>query len=202
MNQAKIGAFICACRKECGYTQASLAEKLNLSDRAISKWETGKSMPDSSIMLTLCHLLNIDVNELLSGERLAMDEYKKIAEENLIKLKQQEEQHNQKLLYLEVVIGVLGTASFLIITFTALFAVTSLAWQIALGLLALLIFLFSIFTALKLQRDAGYYECGHCKARYVPTMKQVVLAPHIGRARYMTCPTCGKRSYHKKTVTK
>ncbi|MDY6356798.1 MAG: helix-turn-helix transcriptional regulator, partial [Catonella sp.] len=68
MDQIKIGKFIAFCRKEQGMTQAVLAEKLGISDRAISKWETGKSMPDSGIMLDLCELLKINVNELLSGE--------------------------------------------------------------------------------------------------------------------------------------
>ena len=67
MDQMKIGKFIASCRKEQGVTQAVLAEKLGISDRAISKWETGKSMPASGIMLDLCELLKITVNELLSA---------------------------------------------------------------------------------------------------------------------------------------
>ena len=70
MDQIKIGKFIASCRKEEGMTQAELAEKLGISDRAVSKWETGKSMPDSGIMLELCGFLKINVNELLSGERI------------------------------------------------------------------------------------------------------------------------------------
>ena len=81
MDQIKIGKFIASCRKEQGMTQAVLAEKLGISDRAISKWETGKSMPDSGIMLELCELLKINVNELLSGERIMAESYDKRAEE-------------------------------------------------------------------------------------------------------------------------
>ena len=66
IDQDKIGKFIALCRKEKGLTQAQLGEKLNISDRAVSKWETGKCMPDSSIMLELCDILGITVNELLS----------------------------------------------------------------------------------------------------------------------------------------
>ena len=81
MDQEKIGKFIAECRKENGYTQASLAEKLGITDRAISKWENGKSMPDASIMLELCELLKINVNELLTGEHIIMDNnYKEVAE--------------------------------------------------------------------------------------------------------------------------
>lgn len=81
MDQIKIGKFIASCRKEQGMTQAVLAEKLGISDRAVSKWETGKSMPDSGIMLDLCELLKINVNELLSGERIMAEAYDKRAEE-------------------------------------------------------------------------------------------------------------------------
>lgn len=91
MNQGKIGKFIATCRKDNGYTQAGLAEKLGITDRAVSKWETGKSMPDASIMLELCELLNINVNELLTGEHIIMGEYKEIAEKNLIEMKRKEQ---------------------------------------------------------------------------------------------------------------
>ena len=73
MNQIKIGKFIAECRKKNNLTQMQLAEKLNITDRAISKWENGKGMPDSSLMLDLCHELNISVNELLCGELIEMN---------------------------------------------------------------------------------------------------------------------------------
>lgn len=98
MNQEKIGKFIASCRKENGYTQASLAEKLGITDRAISKWENGKSMPDVSIMLELCELLQINVNELLTGEHIIMDNYKDIAEKNLVEIKTQEEKANKRVI--------------------------------------------------------------------------------------------------------
>ena len=77
MSQETIGKFIAACRKEKGLTQKQLAEKLNITDRAVSKWETGKSIPDAAIMLDLCKILGISANELLSGERIAMENYQK-----------------------------------------------------------------------------------------------------------------------------
>lgn len=83
MDQTKIGAFIAQCRKEKGLTQAQLAEKLNVTDRAVSKWERAKYMPDSSIMLELCEILDITVNELLSGERIVTDKYEDYAEKNM-----------------------------------------------------------------------------------------------------------------------
>ena len=99
MNQTEIGQFIANCRREKNMTQAQLAVKLNITDRAVSKWETGKSMPDSSIMLELCDILDITVNELLSGERVGVENaenYQKKADENLIALKKRDENNLSK----------------------------------------------------------------------------------------------------------
>lgn len=107
MNQIKIGKFIAECRKNSNLTQMQLAEKLNITDRAISKWENGKAMPDSSIMLDLCKELKISVNELLSGEMIDMKNYNKIAEENLFKLNESNEKKKKIILKSAIVIGVL-----------------------------------------------------------------------------------------------
>lgn len=103
MNQEKIGKFIAACRKEQGFTQAFLAEKLGITDRAVSKWETGRSMPDVSIMLRLCGELNITVNELLTGDHIAVDNYKEKAEENLIELQKKRARAQKGLLRTELI---------------------------------------------------------------------------------------------------
>ena len=97
MNQEKIGKFIAGCRKEKGLTQLQLAERLNITNRAVSKWETGKSCPDVSLMLELCNILEITVNELLSGERIRMEDYPQKAEENLVEL-QDKKMKAQKML--------------------------------------------------------------------------------------------------------
>ena len=104
MNQEKIGRFIAECRKKNNMTQSQLAEKLNITDRAISKWENGKSMPDSSIMLDLCSELKISVNELLSGEMIGMNNYDKRAEENLLKLNKSNEYKSKRLLQFGIMI--------------------------------------------------------------------------------------------------
>lgn len=107
MNQEKIGKFIAKCRKENGYTQALLAEKLGITDRAVSKWENGKSMPDASIMLELCELLGINVNELLIGEHIIMDNYKEVAEKNLVEMKTQEEKAKKKVILVVIVFAIM-----------------------------------------------------------------------------------------------
>lgn len=96
MNQIDTGKFIAVCRKEKGLTQAQLAEKLNITDRAVPKWETGKCMPDSSIMLELCNILGVTANELLSGERIEIDDYEEKVNENLIELKRKDENNMNK----------------------------------------------------------------------------------------------------------
>ncbi len=85
MNQEKIGKFIASLRKEKNLTQLQLAEKLNITDRAVSKWECGKSMPDPSIMLDLCKILGISVNELLIGEKIKEEEILITSDTNLVK---------------------------------------------------------------------------------------------------------------------
>ena len=188
MDQEKIGAFITECRKQAGLTQAALGEQLGITDRAVSKWERGKSMPDPSLMLPLCGLLHITVNELLTGERISMEDYQKKAEEKLLELQKQEALNNRRLLWLEVVIGLLSTAAALVMIFAASFAVVYFWWRLALIAAGLAILTVGIAVAVKLEHDAGYYECPHCHARYVPTMRAVVFSPHIGRSRKMKCP--------------
>ena len=95
MNQEKIGKFIAKCRRDKKLTQSELAEKLNISNKAISKWETGRGMPDASIMLELCTYLGITVNELLSGEKLEEGEYKEKANENIINIAKESEKNKK-----------------------------------------------------------------------------------------------------------
>ena len=76
MDQKKIGSFIAARRKDNRLTQNQLAEMLGITDKAVSKWETGKSMPDPSLFRPLCDLLHITLNELLSGEFISDENLK------------------------------------------------------------------------------------------------------------------------------
>ena len=95
MNQERIGKFIAKCRKEQNLTQEELAIKLNITYKAVSKWECGKNLPDASIMLDLCNILKISVNELLSAEKVSNDKYVNNAEENLIALTRQIEKRKK-----------------------------------------------------------------------------------------------------------
>lgn len=84
MDQLKIGKFIAQMRKEQSLTQRQLADMIGISDKTVSKWEAGNGLPEVSLMIPLCNSLHINVNELLSGERLADSEYQKKAEENIM----------------------------------------------------------------------------------------------------------------------
>lgn len=84
MNQEKIGRFIAELRKEKKMTQIDLANKLGITDRAISKWENGRGMPDLSLLAPLCEILDVSINELLSGARLDKKDYQEKLEENII----------------------------------------------------------------------------------------------------------------------
>ena len=96
MEQQKIGKFIHDLRKEKELTQKQLAELVGVSDKTISKWETGRGIPDTAIMNELCQVLGISINELLSGEKLSVDNYNGKAEENMVNLLKDTEQQKEK----------------------------------------------------------------------------------------------------------
>ena len=201
MEQLKIGKFIAICRKNKNLTQAELAEKLNITDRAISKWETGNGMPDSSIMLTLCEELGISVNELLSGEKIEVIDYREKAEENLVNLKKQEEKYNKKILLLENVIGVITFISYIFLLYASIISNTfknTLIFTIG----AIILTIIGATVGLKIEQTTGYYECKNCKYRHVPEFKSVFFSNHFGRTRYLKCPKCNKKSWNKKVLSK
>ena len=202
MDQIKIGRFIADRRKRANLTQMQLAEKLNITDRAISKWENGKSLPDSSIMLELCDVLGISVNDLLSGEVVTMENYNKEIEKNLLDMIRQKEQADKRLAAAEVFIGITATIVLFALIFVAAFVQMETWLKIALIVSGFILFLAGCFYALRLEQVAGYYMCKHCKHSYVPTYKAVSTAMHMGRNRYMRCPQCGKKSWQKKVFHK
>ena len=203
IDMIKIGRFISSCRKEKGMTQAQLAEKFGITDRAVSKWETGKSIPDASLMLDLCAELGITVNELLSGERLDMTNYNEQAEKNLMSLKEKEEQANKRLLFMEWVIVFIGTAAFFALLLFGVYAPgLSEVWRIIPAAAGFVIFMIAMVVGMRIEQTVGYYECPHCGHAYIPTTKQVWLAQHIGRTRRMRCPHCHQKGWHKKILTK
>lgn len=202
MNQVKIGKFIASKRKEQGLTQLQLAEKLGITDRAVSKWETGKSLPDASLMPELCKLLKITINDLLCGEVVSVENYNEKAEKALLEMVKKEEMQNKKLMMYENVIGFSSTLSFLIQVFVAVFFVKNTTAQILLFILAFAFLIVGVSFALKIEAETGYYECQKCHNKYVPKYSSVYFAMHLGTTRYMKCPKCNKKSWQKKVMSK
>ena len=202
MNQEKIGKFICEQRKKQNLTQAELAEKLLITDRAVSKWERGLSLPDASIMLDLCSILKITVSDLLSGEIVTMNNYNEKQEDLLIEMVKQKEESDKKMLLFENVIGALSVVIILgFITIAALIEMEP--WiQAILICSGFVIGLIGLFFAIRIEQIAGYYECAHCGHKYVPKYSRVLFSAHVNRTRYMKCPACNKRSWQKKRISK
>ena len=202
MDQIKIGKFIAECRKKNNLTQMQLAEKLNITDRAISKWENGKGMPDSGIMLDLCNELKISVNELLSGEVIKMDVYNEKLEQNLIDMVKQKEESDKRLLTMEIVIGVLISIVFFVLILIASFGEMEDWLRVALIITGFIPFMIMVPFAIRIEQIAGYYECQKCHHKYIPTYSSVLWAMHMNRTRYMKCPKCNQRSWQRKVISK
>lgn len=200
MDLRKIGKFIAKKRQEKGFTQESLAEELDISNRSISKWERGICLPDAENMTKLCNTLDLNYNELLSGESLGKTEYERRAEENLKELSKIETAQNKKLFFYENVIGYISAISFLILIFTASFADMSKPARVIIITLGSALFAVGVSFCLKIETETGKYECKHCKNAYIPKYSTVYFAPHFGRTRYMTCPKCHQKSWQKKVI--
>lgn len=202
MDLNKIGKFISEKRKNKNLTQEALAEKLYISDRAVSKWERGLCLPDASIMIPLCEILDINVNELLSGEMLNNKNYNEQAEKNLLEMTKQKEEADRKMLKLEWVIGYTSSVTFLILVFIASFLEMPTYLRIILIMFGLITFMIGMYNAIKIEQTAGYYECKKCYHKYVPSYSSVLWAMHLGTTRYLKCPKCNEKSWNKKVLTK
>lgn len=117
MNQEKIGKFILECRKEKKLTQTELAEKLGVTDKSVSNWENGRNMPDLSLFKPLCEILDISINDLISGEKISKDKYQEKLEENIITTI---DYTNKKVLVKNNIIGILLLAFGIIVSITAM----------------------------------------------------------------------------------
>ena len=197
MDLIKIGEFIAECRKAKGYTQASLAEKLHITNKAVSKWECGRSMPDASIMMELCQILGITVTELLEGEK-GMERN----EELLLEMVRAKQAADKRLLRMEIITGIICMLILIVAVEVASFVPLAEIWRVLIIVAGMIPLLVAMPFMIQIEQTAGYYECQHCKHRYVPTFKAVLMAMHAGRIRYMKCPECGKKSWQKKVLTK
>ncbi len=159
-------------------------------------------MPDSSIMLELCGILGITVNDLLSGEVVTMDNYNKELENNLLKMIRQKEEADRRLLSQEILTGILCLIPLVASVIVAL-TVPMEEWLAGLIVgLSLIPLLIATPFMIKIEQVAGYYKCKKCGHKYVPKYVSVFAAMHINRTRFMRCPECNKWSWQKKILRK
>ena len=202
MDQLKIGKFIAECRKQKNLTQMQLAEKLGITDKAISKWERSIAMPDTSIMLELCDILGISVNELLSGEKISMENNNQKSEQLLLDMAKELEKKNKTIwnaMWIIMTVSILGLIGGLAII---AFFMPEGPWMLVAILSLCVVFLIPCFYALKLEVNVGAYKCKNCGYEIVPTYKQALNAMHRGTTRYLKCPKCKKRTWCKKVIKK
>ena len=200
MDLRKIGKFIAKMRQEKGFTQESLAEELDISNRSISKWERGICLPETAKMPELCKLFNITINDLFSGEIVDMKNKEKKLEENLLELAQQKEQKDKQLLSLEWVLALIAVVT--LMSFVIIAAVIEMPEWTRLIILGtgFVVFIVTMLFGLRIEQIAGYYKCEECGHKYVPKYWPVFFAMHMGRTRHLRCPKCGKKSWQKKVL--
>ena len=202
MDQLKIGKFIAERRKQKSLTQMQLAEKLSITDKAISKWERGIAMPDTSIMIELCDILGISVNELLSGEKISMENNNQKNEQLLLDMAKELEKKNKTIwnaMWIIMTVSIFGLIGGLAII---AFFMPEGPWMLVAIISLCVVFLIPCFYALKLEVSVGAYKCKNCGCEIVPTYKEAMNAMHKGFTRYLKCPNCNKRTWCKKVIKK
>jgi transcriptional regulator with XRE-family HTH domain/DNA-directed RNA polymerase subunit RPC12/RpoP len=203
VNTYVTGTTIRHLREKRNMTQAKLAEILGVSSKTISKWETGKGIPDSNLLPKICEIFEISINELLNGERFKKEEYTSKAEEKLLALQKEKQESDKRLLRIEIVFACTSLISFLTILFASTYAINKLN-IIVLPVIAIVvsfaIFIISMLYCLRIEQKAGYYICKKCNHKFVPTFKQISLSMHICRTRYIKCPHCKKYSWNRKII--
>ncbi len=202
MDQTKTGKFIAECRKAKGLTQFQLAEKLNITDRAVSKWERGICLPDSSLMLTLCDILGISVNDLLSGEKLTMENNNEKNEQLLLDMAKELEKKNKTIWSSMWAIMIVSMTALLAGCFIAGFLIHEEMSQLITVIILCVVFLPPCFYALKLEVSVGAYKCKNCGHEIVPSYSEALWAMHRGTTRHLKCPKCNKRTWCKKVINK
>ena len=201
MDQARIGRFIAERRKALGLTQRQLAEQLSVSDKAVSKWETGRGLPDVLLMPPLCAALGITVNDLLSGERVGEGDYRKKAEENMMELMKQNAENKLRMAQ-SLTCGAVTIVAVCALVCLASFLPLPVAARIALLAFAIATAVAGIWAAATLDVRAGWFECPHCKELFVPPMADYVKGCHTFTKRRLTCPRCGQTAMCRHRVAR
>ena len=203
MDQIRSGRLIAEERKKKGYTQRQLAEKLNISDKTISKWECGNGFPEVSLLLPLCDELGITVNDLLSGEIVPREDYLEKAENNMVEMIREREA-NKKQFTLTLLLGGVSLAAFLtlLIVVCVYTDVIPLTVKLILLAIACVIFTVGVTAVMEGQRKIGYYQCEKCGETFVPGFRTHLIGFNMVSRRFMKCPCCQKRAWCRKVMEK
>ena len=201
MDQNKTGKFIAGERKRKALTQKQLAEMLGISDKTISKWERGGGFPEVSLLLPLCRELDITVNELLAGERVAEEDYKKKAEENMMNLVKEAQESRKKIILSALVAALAILAALPLVVVAGALEMETWLRCLLIGI-GLVVVVLGIIIACVLDRDAGAFECPECHERFVPEMGAYIMGPHTITKRTLRCPKCGAVKYCRHVLTK
>ncbi len=204
MDQIKTGKFISSMRKEQGLTQKDLAEKLFISDKTVSKWETGRGLPEVSLMLPLCEILNINVNELLTGERIADESYKEKAEENMMNLIKSKRGRGKIIALMFMLMGMMLMPMIIVTVIYSWLDKNKIEYNdiaAVLGILTFVSVMLSVIAIMFVDCSVGYYECSECGEKFVPSFTRYATALfHRPTARKMRCPKCGKKNWCTKNL--
>ena len=201
MDQNKTGKFIAGERKRKALTQKQLAEMLGISDKTISKWERGGGFPEVSLLLPLCRELDITVNELLAGERVAEEDYKKKAEENMMNLVKEAQESRKKIILSALVAALAILAALPLVVVAGALEMETWLRCLLIGI-GLVVVVLGIIIACILDRDAGAFECPACHERFVPEMSAYIMGPHTITKRKLRCPKCCAVKYCSHVLTK
>lgn len=189
-------------RKEQGMTQRQVADELSISDKTVSKWETGKGLPEVSLMMPLCEILKINVNELLFGEKLSNDNYREKAEENMMNLVREKEESKKRIIMSFVVAIMCASVLFVCVLLVGYVEDLNMITKGLLIGFGVIIFIVGVSVAIVLDRESGTFECSKCGHQFTPDMKAYVFGPHTLTKRYLKCPECGKSGYCKHKLIK
>jgi len=200
MDTVKIGQFIKSLRKEKSLTQREVAERLNVSEKTVSKWETGNGMPEVGLMLPLCKFYGIGINELLSGERLDERQYVEKAEENIACLVDRTPPR-KKIIITTISCILVILSSLALILISALFIAEIWIKSVVIGIAMIVVFA-DISVIILVAISTEIYTCEKCGEKFVPSLKAYILAPHTFKRRYLKCPHCGKKSWNNSHLKK
>ena len=200
MNYNKIGEFILKERKAKKLTQAKLAEKLFVSEKTVSKWETGRGVPDTNTLPKLCEVFECSLNELLSGERIVAESNNEKSEQLLLDMAKELEYKNKLIWNSMWVIMIVSLIALFAGLFVAAFLMPEGIWQLLTIIGTCIVFLIPCFYALKLEVIVGVYKCKKCGSEIIPTYNEALWAMHKGTTRHLKCPNCKKRTWCKKVI--